>query len=135
MSYAFTKDFLQSRTWTRKVLRHLARNTMIKKRRSWKAVPTSRTPVSSMTKERAKIQKRIERTYDKLRNKYPEIRGKVVDFVQQSVSDGIVYVGIRFTDKTVFSLRYGCDMLIVGADYLDAKTGEVIREYMKPIPR
>src|ERR1700693_465086 len=102
---------------------------MIKKRRSRKAAP--------MTKERKKIQKKIERTYDNLRNKYPEIRGKVVDFVQQSVSDGIVYVGIRFTDKTVFSLRYGCDMLIVGADYLDAKTGdcEVIREYMKPIPR
>ena len=58
-----------------------------------------------------------------------------MDFVQQSVSDGIVYVGIRFTDKTVFSLRYGCDMLIFGADYLDAKTGEVICEYMKPIPR
>jgi len=110
---------------------------MIKKRRSRKAAPMSRTPVAPMTKERKKIQKKIERTYDKLRNKYPEIRGKVVDFVQQSVSDGIVYVGIRFTDKTVFSLRYACDMLIVGADYLDAKTGdyEVIREYMKPIPR
>jgi hypothetical protein len=65
---------------------------MIKKRRSRKGVPTSRTPVSSMTKEREKIQKQIERTYDKLRNKHPEIRGKVVDFVQQSVSDGIVYV-------------------------------------------
>ena len=64
---------------------------MIKKRRSRKAAP--------MTKERKKIQKKIERTYDKLRNKYPEIRGKV--------PDGIVYVGIHFTDKTVFSLRYG----------------------------
>ena len=110
---------------------------MIKKKRCRKAVPTNRTPVSSMTKEREKIQKQIERTYDKLRNRYPEVRGKVVDFVQQSVSDGIVYVGIRFTDKTVFSLRYACDMFIAGADYLDAKTGdyEVIREYMKPIPR
>jgi len=110
---------------------------MIKKRRSRKAVSTSRTPVFSTAKERKKIQKKIDRTYDKLRSKYPEIRGKVVDFVQQSVSDGIVYVGIRFTDKTVFSLRYGCDMLIVGADYLDAKTGdyEVIREYMKAISR
>jgi hypothetical protein len=110
---------------------------MIKKRRRRKAVPTTRTPASSMTKEREKIQKQIERTYDKLRNRYPEIRGKVVDFVQQSVSDGIVYVGISFTDKTVFSLRYGCDMVVVGADYLDGKTGdyEVIREYMRPIPR
>ena len=85
---------------------------MIKKGRSRKAAPMSQTPVAPMTKEREKIQKDIERTYDKLRNKYPEIRGKAVDFVQQSVSDGIVYVGIRFTDKTVFSLRCGCDMLI-----------------------
>lgn len=110
---------------------------MIKKRRNRKRLPTSRTPVPPMTKEHEKIQKQIERTYDKLRSKYPEIRGKVVDFVQQSVSDGIVYVGIRFTDKTVFSLRYGCDMLIVGADYMDAKTVdyEIIREYMKPARR
>jgi hypothetical protein len=110
---------------------------MIKKERSQKAVPASRTPVPPVTKERERMQKKIERTYDKLRNKYPEIHGKVVDFVQQSVSDGIVYVGIRFTDKTVFSLRYACDMLLVGSDYLDGKTGdyEVIREYMKPIPR
>src|SRR5271170_3866534 len=110
---------------------------MIKKGRSRRAAPTGRTSVPQMTKEREKIQKKIERTYDRLRNKYPEIRGKVVDFVQQSVSDGIVYVGIRFTDKTVFSLRYGCEMLIVGADYLDGKTGdyEIIREYMKPIAR
>jgi hypothetical protein len=42
---------------------------MIKKRRGRKVVPTSQTPVSPMTKEREKIQKRMERTYDKLRNK------------------------------------------------------------------
>ena len=59
----------------------------------------SRTPVAPMTKERKKIQKKIERTYDKLRNKYPEIRGKVVDFVQQSVSDGIVYVAFASRAK------------------------------------
>ena len=101
-------------------------------------VRKNRRRVTSITiKERERIHSETERTYDKLRARYPEIRGKVVDFVQQSVSDGILYVGIRFTDKTVFSLRYACDMLIVGADYLDSKTGdyEVIREYMKPIPR
>jgi hypothetical protein len=60
-----------------------------------------------------------------------------VDFVQQSISDGILCVGIRFTDKTVFSLRYACHISIVSADYLVGKTGdyEIIREYMKPIPR
>ena len=72
---------------------------MIKKRKSRKAVLTSRTPVATMTKEREKIQQDIERTYDKLRNKYPEIQGKVVDFVQQSVSDGIVYVSTRLRTK------------------------------------
>jgi hypothetical protein len=40
-------------------------------------------------------------------------------------------------DKTVFSLRYACDISIVSADYMDGKTGnyDFIREYMKPIPR
>jgi len=49
-----------------------------------------------------------------------------VEFVQQSVSDVIVHVGIRFTDKTVFSLHNGYDML-------DVKTSdyEVIRKQMR----
>ncbi len=111
---------------------------MTNKSKDRKALPAGRTPVTPIpTKELEKTQKQIGRTYDKLRKRYPEIHGKVVDFVQQSVSDGILYVGICFTDKTVFSLRYACDMLMVGADYLDGKTGdyEVIREYIKPIPR
>jgi hypothetical protein len=34
-------------------------------------------------------------------------------------------------------LDYACDVLVVGADYLDGKTGdfEMIREDIKPIPR
>jgi len=44
---------------------------------------------------------------------------------------------VRFKDKTDFSLRFACDMLVVGADFGDFKTGdfEMIREYMRPIPR
>lgn len=93
------------------------------------------TPIT--VKERKNIKNEIEPTYAKLRKRYPEIHGKVVDFIQQSVSDRVLYVGIRFTDKTVFSLRYACDMSIISADYMDGKTGDydVIREYMKPIPR
>jgi hypothetical protein len=82
------------------------------------------------------VRKRPRAGLDKLRKRYPEIRGKVVDFVQQSFSDGILYVGICLTDKTVFSFRYACNMFVVGAAYLDGKTGnfETIREFMKPIP-
>jgi hypothetical protein len=111
---------------------------VIKKGKSQKVASANRAPVPPITmKGHKKIGEQIERTDAKLRKRYPEIHGKVVDFVQQSVSDGILYVGIRFTDKPVFSLRYACNMLIVGADYLDGKTGDydVIREYMKPISR
>jgi hypothetical protein len=46
-------------------------------------------------------------------------------------------MSVCFKDKTIFSLRYACDMFIVGADISDWKTGnyDIIREYMKPIPR
>ena len=95
-------------------------------------------PATRITvKDRRKIKDEIERANAKLRRKYPEIHGKVVDFIQESVSDRILYVGIQFTDKTVFSLRYASDVSIISADYLDSKTGDyaVVREYMKPIRR
>lgn len=93
------------------------------------------TPVS--TKERKKINKAIKKRHERYRRKYPEVHGKVVDFITQSIEDGTLYIGIRFKDKTDFSLRYACDMFIVGADICDMMTGdyETIREYMKPIPR
>ena len=54
--------------------------------------------------------------YDGFGRRYPEVHGKVVDFIP---------------------LRYACDMFVVGADFCDFKTGdfEMIREYMRPIPR
>jgi len=66
-----------------------------------------------------------------------EIRGKVVDFINHTIEDGTLYFTVRFKDKTDFSLRYACDMSVVGADFCDVKTGdfEMIREYMRPIPR
>jgi len=48
-----------------------------------------------------------------------------------------LYFSVRFKDKTDFSLRYACDMFVVGADFCDFKTGdfEMLRDYMRPIPR
>jgi len=56
---------------------------------------------------------------------------------EHSIEDGTLYFSVRFKDKTDFSLRYACDMFVVGADFCDFKTGdfEMIREYMRPIPR
>jgi hypothetical protein len=96
------------------------------------------TPIAPISaKERRKINKRIKKRYERLRKRYPEVHGKVVDFISHSIQDGTLYITVRFKDRTDFSLRYACDMFVVGADICDVKTGdfEVIREYMRPIPR
>jgi hypothetical protein len=78
-----------------------------------------------------------EKRLDMRRRKYPELRGKVVDYISHSIDDGILCMNICFKDKTLFSFRFACDMFIVGADLSDWKTGnyDIIREYMMPIPR
>jgi hypothetical protein len=87
--------------------------------------------------ERKKIGKRVKKKYERFRKRYPEVHGKVVDFITHSIEDGTLYFSGRFKDKTDFSLRYACDMFVVGADFCDFKTGdfEMIHEYIKPIPR
>jgi hypothetical protein len=69
--------------------------------------------------------------------RYPGVQGKVVDYISHSIDDGALCVNVCFKDKTLFSLRFACDISIVSADISDWKTGdyEMIREYMKPIPR
>jgi hypothetical protein len=88
-------------------------------------------------KERREIEKRSKQREERLRRKYPEVHGKVVDFITHTIDDGTLYFTVRFEDKTSFCLRYTCDMFAVGADLSDWLSGNfhIIREYMKPIPR
>jgi hypothetical protein len=69
--------------------------------------------------------------------RYPGVKGKVVDYISHSIDDGTLCVNVCFMDNTLFSLRFACDIVIVVADMSDWKTGnfEMIREYMRPIPR
>jgi hypothetical protein len=108
---------------------------MSKKRKVVWVGGTPVTPISA--RERKKIKRAIKKRYDRYRRKYPEVHGKVVDFITNSIEDGMLYLSVRFTDKTEFSLRYACDMFVVGIDFCDFKTGnfEMIREYMRPVPR
>lgn len=73
----------------------------------------------------------------RLCKKYPEVHGKVVDFITHEVQDGMLYVNIWFKDGKKFSLRYSCDMVVVGAELSQLKGGnlKIIREYMRPLPR
>jgi len=92
-------------------------------------------PISA--KERAEIARQIQKERKQLRKVYPEVHGKVVDFITHGVSDGTLCVSIRFIDNTSFSIRYGSEMFVVGVDLSDWRTGNMamIREYVKPVPR
>jgi hypothetical protein len=94
-------------------------------------VPKNRT---LSAKERKQIDNRLNRRYEALRKKYPAVHGKFVDFISHTVEDGTLYFTIRFTDKTVFSIQYQCDISPVGAELGDWETGDLkmIRQYMKP---
>jgi hypothetical protein len=103
-----------------------------------KVVWVGSKPIARISaKEQRELAKRIKKRYKKLRNVYPEVHGKAVDFITHTIDDGTLYFTVRFKDKTSFCLRYGCDMFIVGADLSDWHDGNfnLIREYMKPIPR
>jgi hypothetical protein len=108
---------------------------MRKKPKVVRAVGSPINPISA--KERAKIDKSITKHLNRLRRRYPEVQGKIVDFISHSIEDGTLYFTVRFKDKTDFSLRYAREMFLVGADFCDVKTGdfEMIREYMRPVPR
>ena len=103
-----------------------------------KIVWVGSTPITRIAaKERRKIRKDIQKRQERLRRRCPEVHSKVVEDVSHSTEDGTLYFSVRFKDKTDFSLRFACEMFIVGADLTDMQTGdlEMIREYMKPIRR
>lgn len=113
---------------------------MSKKRTQEKsrAVWVGGTPVTPRTpKESQEIHRRIRKRREELRQRYPEVQGKIVDFISHSIEDGTLFFSVTFKDKTNFSLRFACQVFIVGADFGDIKTGDlkIIREYMKPISR
>jgi hypothetical protein len=94
---------------------------MPKKPRAICVGSTPTTPITS--KERKEIVKQINKGREELRKVYPEVRGKVVDFISHTVTDGTLYVSVRFTDDTNFSIRYASNMFVVGVDLTDWKTG------------
>jgi hypothetical protein len=56
-------------------------------------------------KERRKLDIEIEKRKD-MRRKFPEIHGKLLDYVTHSFDDGWLYVTLHFTDGTNFSLDF-----------------------------
>jgi hypothetical protein len=76
---------------------------------------------------------RLNRRYQRLRKRYSEVHGKVVDFISHDVEDGTLYFTVRFQDQTSLSIRYECTMSAIGAELSDVMTGDirVLREYKR----
>jgi hypothetical protein len=91
-------------------------------------------PVKPLTpQERRLLDQHMKIANQRLRRRYQEIHGKVVDWVTHSIEDGDLYISIRFKDKTDFSLRFFPKIAVAGIDLFDIKTGDfkLIREYPK----
>lgn len=92
------------------------------------------TPIRRVSaKERRGIDRRIKKRHEKLRKRFKEIRGKRVDWIDHNYEEGRLYIGIRFTDKTYFSLQFSTRIVTDGIDFADVKTGDskIIREYYR----
>ena len=85
-----------------------------------------------MAKKRTLKHRATESRYDALRKKYPEVNGKTVDFISDRVEDGTLHFTVRFTDKTMLSVRYACEVLPVGAELCDATAAEQSGETVMP---
>jgi hypothetical protein len=55
---------------------------------------------------------------------YPGIRGKIVDWAEHIFEEGMLYVRVRFTDKTELCWVLNTAHVIVEADLSDWKTGD-----------
>jgi hypothetical protein len=56
--------------------------------------------------ERKKMDRWHKKRKDRLRKKFPEIHGKLLDYLTHSYDDGWLYVTLYFTDGTNFSLDF-----------------------------
>jgi hypothetical protein len=59
------------------------------------------------------------------RNPYRALRGKVVDRVEHEFEEGLLYLHVRFTDKSELCWRISSRMSIEKADLSDWKTGNL----------
>lgn len=59
------------------------------------------TPIT--TKERQEIDMRVKEECEQLRKVYPEVHGKVADFITHTVTDRTLHVSVRFIEARTFA--------------------------------
>jgi hypothetical protein len=56
--------------------------------------------------------------------RYRDLRGKVVDWVEHRFEEGLLYIQVRFIDKTELCWRIAARMTIEEGDLSDWKSGD-----------
>ncbi len=56
--------------------------------------------------------------------RYPGLHGKVADWVEHKFEEGLLYLHVRFTDKTELCWRISTRMTIEEADLSNWKSGD-----------
>ena len=89
------------------------------------------TPITA--KERRRLSQRVAKHHDWLRNRYKDIHGKRVDWIDHRFDDGWLYVDVRFMDGTYFSLQFSPQIVTEGAEFSDMSSGDdkILREYYR----
>jgi hypothetical protein len=59
-----------------------------------------------------------------LGRRYRGVQGKIVHWVEHSFEEGLLYIHVRFTDKTELSWRIATRMTIEGSDLADWTSGD-----------
>jgi hypothetical protein len=104
---------------------------MTKKRTTVSVGNIEAVPITA--KERRKINQSIKKRYSWLRKRYPEVRGKRVDWIEHRFEQDWLYVGVRFMDGTYFSLQFSPQIVTEGIEYSDMSSGDdlILREYYR----
>jgi len=55
---------------------------------------------------------------------YPGVHGKVVDWAEHTFEEGLLFIRVRFTDKTELCWTVNTGIVIAEADLSDWKTGD-----------
>jgi hypothetical protein len=97
-----------------------------------KVVYVGNIPIRRATAaEHRRLDKRIKKRYARYRKQYKEVHGKKVDWINFNYEEGELYVNIRFTDGTNFSLDFCSTILTHSVEFSDMSSGddEIIKTY------
>jgi hypothetical protein len=75
-----------------------------------------------MTKRKSSVKPDLRRSVP--RKQYPGVQGKVVDWAEHSFEEGLLFIHVRFTDKTELCWTIRTASIIQVADLSDWKTGD-----------